>query len=276
MSKQNRQESGCDMRSCAIAKIMPGDIILTNGRSFELGSLPIKIANFFNRGYKERGWTHAALYIGDDNVVEAFPGGIVKRSFTASYLNDKYNLFVLRHKKASHEDIEKVISFCADEEGKKYDFRALIYFLLYNFLPVGLHFILEKNYVGNCFNVNESYFCSELVATGFKEAGIYSFEREPYKVMPIDFDNYLWFDTVDKLEITKKENLILYKIKSMIFHALYLIAAIIFPFIIILLGILVLLAAILIINGLFALLAIIFGALFGQKKNETKDKPKDQ
>ena len=254
-------------------KIMPGDVILTNGRSFELGSLPIKIANFFSRGYKDRGWTHAALYIGDGNVVEAFPGGIVKRNFASSYLNDKYNLFILRRKGASEEAIKKVISFCANDEGKKYDFRALIYFLLYIFLPVGLHFILEKDYVGNCFNVNDSYFCSELVATGFKEAGIYSFEREPYKVMPLDFDNDLWFDVVDKLESPKNENPTWHKLKAFVFRTLYLLAAIIFPFIIIFLGILVLLAAILVINGLFALIVVIFSALFGQKKE--KDKSKD-
>ena len=250
-------------------EIIPGDVILTNGRNFEWGSLPIKIANFFSRGYKERGWTHAALYIGNGNVVEAFPGGIVQRNFADSYLSGKYNLLILRHKKASEEAIKKAIDFCIHEEGAKYDWRALTYFLLFNFLPVGLHFIIDNDFIGARFNVNDSYFCSELVASGFKEADAYCFEREPYKVMPIDFNNYLWFDIVDKIDLPKIENQTWHKVKIVVFYSLYLFAAIIFPLITILLGILVIVVGIAFsISAIVALSAIISGALTSRKKTE--------
>lgn len=251
-------------------KLNRGDVILTSGRGFALGSLPIKIANFFKRGYQERGWTHAALYIGNGEVVEAFPGGIVKRSFKKSYLNDKYDLLVLRPKKADQASLDKAVGFCVSEESKEYDFRALIYFLLYNVMPHGLHFILERDFIGDCFNINNSYFCSELIATGLKEADAYCFEKDPYKVMPIDFYNSLWFDVIEKAVEPQKVSL-WFHIKSGFFRLMYLLAAILFPFLLLLAAILVLAGVILAIKGLVAL-AVFLIALAGAKKKPEKNK----
>ena len=259
-------------------KIKSGDVILTCYRGMNWGSLPIKIANFFKRGYRERGWTHAALYVGNNTVVEAFPGGIVRRNFKDSYLNGTYNLLILRHKKANEEDLKQAVAFCVSEESKKYDFRALIYFLLYNFLPQGLHFLLEKDFIGDCFNVNDSYFCSELVSTGFKKADIYCFEKEPYKIMPIDFYNYLWFDIIERIEALENKKSFWYLIKSSIFRTLYLLAAVTFPFILVIVAILVLLLVMLAIKGIIALMILLFGLLTraSKKKNPSVKNKEDK
>jgi uncharacterized protein YycO len=218
-------------------KIKPGDVILTASRKISLFSLFIKMANFFKRGYRKRKWTHAAIYVGEGNVIEAFPQGIVKRNFKEAYFNGEYDLLVLRHKNASLDKLMKAVEFCCKEKGQKYDFRGLLYFLLFNLTPHQLHFLFDNNFIGDCFNVNEAYFCSELVSTGFKEAGIYCFEREPYKVMPIDFYNELLFDIVAKVEIPKKENIIFYLFKTIIFVSLYLLSSFVFPILAVLSGI---------------------------------------
>jgi len=250
-------------------KLKRGDVILTSGRGFALGSLPIKIANFFKRGYRDRGWTHAALYIGNGEVVEAFPGGIVKRNFKDSYLNEKFDLLVLRARKIDQSALEKAVAFCVSEESKKYDFRALVYFLLYNVMPHGLHFVLEKDFIGDCFNVNNSYFCSELIATGLKEADGYCFEKDPYKVMPIDFYNSLWFDEVEKA--VKPEKLSLwFHVKSAFFRLMYFLAAIIFPFLLFFVAVLVLVAVVLAIKGLVAIIVFLIALAGAKKKPEEK------
>lgn len=226
--------------------LQPGDVVLTCGLGFQIGSLPIRIANFFKRGYRDRGWTHAALFIGNGEIVEAFPGGIVRRNFKDSYLNGKFDLLVLRRKKIDSQAIAKVIAFCTSAVSQKYDVRALIYFALYNFLPQGWHFLLEKNFLGDCFNVNGSYFCSELVATGFQEADIYCFENQPYKVMPMDFYNDIWFLVVDRQERQQGFSWI----KDGFFFLCYLIAGVICPFILIAIAVLIFVVMVAIILGL--------------------------
>ncbi len=219
-------------------KLQVGDVILTCGRGFALGSLPIRIANFFKRGYRDRGWTHAAIYIGNGEVVEAFPGGVVHRNFKESYLNGKFDLLALRRKKIAQQAIDKTVKFCVSAESKKYDFRALIYFALYNFIPQGWHFILDNEFWGKCFNVNDSYFCSELVATGFMEADAYCFENSPYKVMPIDFYNDIWFDTVVRFD-RPEDSSFLNSIKNWIFRGLYFIAGFLCPLVLVALAVLI-------------------------------------
>ncbi len=239
--------------------IKPGDAILTNGREIRWGSLPIKLANFFKRGYKERHWTHAALYIGDGQVIEAFPTGIVKRDLKESYLKGDFQLLILRHKNVSQTNLQKAIDFCKNSVSKKYDARALVYFLLYNLTPPQIHFILEDEFIGKCFNVKDAYFCSELVSMGLLVAGVYCFEREPYKVMPIDFNNKFLFDTVTKVDLSYKENRLIHSIKAAFFWLLYIVTAILFPFIVLVIAALIILAVALFAMGIWGIILFIIG-----------------
>jgi hypothetical protein len=243
--------------------IKPGDAILTNGKGIRWGSLPIKLANFFNRGYKERHWTHAALYIGDGQVVEAFPGGIVKRDLKESYLKGDFELLILRHKNASQSSLQKTIDFCKNSVSKGYDFRALLYFLFYNLTPPQIHFIWGDAFLGKCFNLRDAYFCSELICTGLLVAGVYCFEREPYKVMPIDFYNKLLFDTVTKVELPYKENRFIHSIKAAFLCSLYMITAILFFLILLVVAILLIAIFVLFVVGIGAVILFIIGLLKG-------------
>jgi hypothetical protein len=225
-------------------KLKPGDVILTAHKGFKFESALIKIANFFKRGYKERNWTHSALYIGDGQIVEVFPKGAIQRKFRDGYLDNKHNLLVLRHKKASQEQLRKAIDFCVSEESKKYDFRGMFYFVAYDIMPEGLHFILENDFIGSWFKVEDSYFCSELVSSAFLAADAYCFEKEPAKVMPIDFYNHLWFDLVDKYQMPENRESLWYRTKASIFCTLYVFSALAVLFILIIIGHILLLAAI--------------------------------
>lgn len=246
----------------SIPNIMkPGDVILTNGRGIRWGSLPIKLANFFKRGYKNRHWTHAALYIGDGQVVEAFPAGIVKRDLKESYLGGDFQLLILRHKNASQASLQKSIDFCKNSVSKKYDARALVYFLLYNLTPPQIHFILEDEFIGKCFNIKDAYFCSELLSMGLQVAGVYCFEREPYKVMPIDFNNKFLFDTVTKVDLLYKENRFIHSVKVVFFWLLYIVTAILFPFIVLTIATLIILAVALFAMGIWGIILFIIGLL---------------
>ena len=250
-----------------LTSIKAGDILLTWDMSNSLMSLPIKIGNYFKLGpksYKDRGWTHSAVYIGNGQIVEALLDGIVRRDLKEAYLNGKFGLKVKRHKNARDEDIKKAIDFYINEPGVKYDKKGLAYFLLANFVPPQFNFLIDDDYVGKWFNVENAYFCSELVSEGFKRGNIYCFERQPYKVMPIEFDNELLFDNVYEYYLPKKENKTLYGIKAFIFNLFYLIAAVLFP--------IILIALLLLILSLFVI--IVVGIIFlSQKiKNQTQRK----
>lgn len=186
--------------------ILPGDVILTARHIFERDSSFIKLANFFNNGLAYKDWTHAAFYIGNGQIVEACTDGVKTSDLQKKYLDNDYEIVVLRHKNASSAQLQIALDFCKSATGDKYDWRGLTYFLLYNFIPLQFHFILENDFIGSMFHAYNSYFCSELVATGFQTAGIYCFEWDPYKVLPIEFYNELLFKVVGKIGPEKPPN----------------------------------------------------------------------
>lgn len=186
-----------------LTTLMPGDIILTS----HLGVSPIKVANFCKDGYKKRIWTHSALYLGNGQVVEAFPEGIQKRNLKEAYLDKReHGLKILRRKELSQEKTAAIMQFCSGATGGRYDKLAtFVYFPLANLLPPSLSFLLTPGYLGNLLDAKGSYFCSELISEGFKRADAYCFEREPFQVMPVDFDNPLLFDEITVLPLPGKE-----------------------------------------------------------------------
>lgn len=184
--------------------LLPGDVLLTSEHGIIPAGVFIKLANFFSRGIFYKDWTHAALYIGDGKVVEAVTDkGVRIATLDAAYPLDRFEIMVLRHRRASDKDLEATIRFCKEQvaEGNKYNWWGLSYFLFYNFIPIQAHLLLDNEHVDNMFGITNSYFCSELVGDGFKQAGVYCFEREPYKVMPMHFANELLFSKVGTLGV---------------------------------------------------------------------------
>ena len=208
-------------------KLKLGDVIIFHKKGFNPGSLGIKLANFFKNGFRERGWTHAGLYLGEDSVVEAYPKGIVINKFSECYLKNNYHLLVLRHKSAAAEKLRKAADFCISEKGGPYDTSGLWYFILFNFIPQQFHFILNFHNFGDRFNDKTKYFCSELVARGFEEAELGCFERESYKIMPSDFHNPLLFKEIERVNLPEEESAVIRWVKNTAFYAFYLFTALI-------------------------------------------------
>lgn len=205
-----------------LAKLQPADVILTSHLGFNV----IKIGNFCKNGYHRRVWTHAALYIGNGEVIEAFPKGITRRKLKDAYLADrKSGLKILRRKNLSQDIAGRIVNFCTQTPGKPYDLRALIYFPLANLLPPSLSFVLTPGYLGSWFNQPDSYFCSELLSEAFEQADAYCFEREPFQVMPVDFDNTLLFEAIAVVHIPGQERQ--GKTRAFLLQLCYIVAAVI-------------------------------------------------
>lgn len=211
-------------------KLKPGDVILVFHKKFDWSAVPVKIGNFFKRGYDERGWTHVAIYIGDGKVVEslAFGVGVVERDFKTAYLEGRHKLRILRHKNSTDEQNKKAVDFCMAEKGDKYEQGEQIYFVLNYLVSPSFRFALENPFVDKLFKNNKSYFCSELVASAFEAAGCYPFERAPRKIMPLDFYNPYLFETIGESSYPTKENRLVYLVKNSFFYFFYLVAALSF------------------------------------------------
>jgi hypothetical protein len=228
-----------------IDKLKLGDVILVCKKGINPGSLAIKLANFFKNGYRERGWTHAAVYVGNGEIIEALQKeGVVKRKFKDVYLNGNFNLLALRHRNASDEKLQKAVKFYLEEKDEKYDFIGLGYFLLFNLTPPQLHFILNIGSLGDRLNQLDKYFCSELVSRGYQEAMVYCFEEASYKIMPSDFNNPYLFETIGRINITRKENKLIHAFKTCLFFSMYLFFAVLVSLLAIALELLVITAII--------------------------------
>jgi hypothetical protein len=194
-----------DQTKMFLEQLLPGDVLLTSERGLFLSGVFIKLANFFKRGSEYKDWTHSALYVGENYVVEAVPDKNVRIvNLVTTYPLERFQIMVLRHPNANTLKLSQVVSFCKKqvETGDKYNLWGLTYFLFYNFIPMQVHFLLDNDLVDKIFRIKNTYFCSELVSDGFKNAEIYCFEREPYKVMPVDFANDLIFQKIGTFGIS--------------------------------------------------------------------------
>lgn len=173
-------------------KIKPGDIILIGRRGFVLSSTLIRFANFATSGTDYRLLTHAAMYIGDDSIIESIIAptkGVVRRKFSENYLNNKYDIVVVRRKPHTKYNASEVVKYCISRENSVYDFKALIYFILIEITPPQLIFLISNPTINALLNNDNAYFCSELIAEALLMSGDYCFDRAPDRIKPIDFLN---------------------------------------------------------------------------------------
>ena len=141
--------------------LRPGDIILVHTNGFEPVSWAIRTLtkSFFN---------HCALYVGDNFVVEALMGGVVKIPIEKYLDNNKYDYKVVRIKPEAFLDIKEyengigaAVEMIENFIGKRYDFGAIAW--------IGIKYILKginKNipfFKNNLFQGRERFFCSELI-----------------------------------------------------------------------------------------------------------------
>jgi len=178
-------------------RLRKGDVILT-GSNKNISSFQIKISNILTNGIDSKYWTHAALHIGGGKLIEAEPKGIVYNS-VGKYLKKGEVVKVYRNRYIGDEGIfDKVIDFCeeAKKEDYKYGWIGLIFYVLATFLPVSANFIFDNKLIDKWCNLDEAYFCSELIADAYKEAGHKITPFDSWRIKPSDFIKSPFFEEI--------------------------------------------------------------------------------
>ena len=117
-----------------------------------------KVILFFSRG----GYTHAAIILPDDTVIEAYPfRGIRKRKNLTDGMGDS-KVYVFEVQTTPEQD-KIIIDFLNKQIGKGYDYWNIFGFVLYTTHEGRISY--------------GRWFCSELVFAAFQEAGINLLER---------------------------------------------------------------------------------------------------
>ncbi len=163
-----------------------GDIILT-GKQSVFHSFYIQLANVLTRKIKHRFWTHAVIYQGEGKIWEARSTGIKERDLS-EYIRAGYYVRAFRHRYISKDEIvDKVIRFCASKKGTGYDLRGAIFYGVSVFVPVGFDFLFDNPAIDKLFQVENTYFCSELIVDAFADAGYPISAFDGWRVKPADF-----------------------------------------------------------------------------------------
>ena len=120
--------------------------------------------------------------------------------FEKSYFEEGFYLMVLRPKYADQKTLEKVVDFCRkrDGDGCGYDTWGVSFYSLCALVPPMLSGWLEEEIANRIFNVDNAYFCSELLADAFRYgANQEIFDRSSWRVKPLDFRLNPLFEEVD-------------------------------------------------------------------------------
>jgi len=128
--------------------------LLFNGRGFISASI---------RWQTRSHWSHAALLISDDTIIEAWQGAGVRWKKITDWENTK--TFEVP---TTEEQDEAILTFARSKIGCRYDYRSVLRFV-------------TRRKTGE----NDKWFCSELVAASFAAGGIDLFKRiDPAAISP--------------------------------------------------------------------------------------------
>lgn len=122
-------------------------------------------------------WNHAFIYIGEGLIVEANPTG-VEISPVTKYPHIAWN----HHDVLSDETRNKIATMARKEVGKPYAFVDIAALAL---RILGLRFV-SSNRLWQALASKNSWFCSELVAGCYREAGIVLVNKKDDLVTPGD------------------------------------------------------------------------------------------
>jgi hypothetical protein len=124
-----------------IGLMQPGMVILSH-KKFEL-------TNWFIRGY----WTHAAIFIGDNNIIEAVSKGVVIKDLE-TFVNTVDDFIILKPKFCDPDVMKEAVDFLKATVGRPYNFTFR--------------------------SREESFYCSELVYRAYSQTSKWKHVREQY------------------------------------------------------------------------------------------------
>lgn len=187
-----------EQKTIDISKLKKGDIVLI-GSNINQASVYIKISNILTNGINNKFWSHVAIHIGDGKLIEAQQTGIVYNTIH-NYLEKNELVKVYRHKYINSDDIlNKVVCFCEQQkqECAAYGWAGLGFYVLSTFIPVSCNWLFRNKHVDQWCNVDNAYFCSELVAEAYKEAGHPITPYDSWRIKPGDFEKNPFFKEVN-------------------------------------------------------------------------------
>lgn len=169
------------------AALQPGDIILssTNG----VTSMGIRLLTVSPV-------SHAALYLGNDDIAEAVGAGIRTRKM-AEFLDDESTVVAFRHPGVRTEHADTMRSFAQAHAGKKYNVLGIVLqapFTLqrqYCELPLVPSLVRDACIRGLAaiqlgVARNDRFFCSQFVLAAYQEAKLPLTTADPLLVSPAD------------------------------------------------------------------------------------------
>jgi len=141
-----------------------GDILLMDNKGF---------AGWIIRKFTKQEYSHCVCYLGGEYVIESDWGGV-----KITPLNEFKNYEVYRYKDATEEQLRMATQWMISQQGCGYDWGGI--------LGIALSIIGKKK--GNPWDNKTKYWCSELIADGYLNAGIdIPVDDNTWKTTPGDF-----------------------------------------------------------------------------------------
>ena len=167
--------------------LQPGDIVLTADNG--INSVGIRLATLSPV-------SHAALYLGENQIAEAVGSGIRLRSVEAVLL-DEATVVVFRHPNVTAEQASAIKAFSQAHVGEKYNFVGIMLqapFTLERRLcelplvpsPVRDFCIRGIAAVQLGLGRNDQFFCSQFVLEAYRSAGLPLTDADPRLINPGD------------------------------------------------------------------------------------------
>lgn len=167
--------------------LQPGDIILTaeNG----LNSVGIRLITLSPV-------SHAAVYVGNEEVAEAVGFGIRRRSI-AALMAEEATIVAFRHPDITAQQAEKINAFTARHEGRKYNYVGVMlqapFALERRMCELPLMPALIRDFclrgiaaVQLGLGRNDQFFCSQFVLEAYSNAGLPLTDADPRLINPGD------------------------------------------------------------------------------------------
>lgn len=170
-----------------LASLQPGDIILsaTNG----VTSAGIRLLTLAPV-------SHAALYIGDQRIVEAVGAGIVTRSLD-EMLAEESVVVAFRHPRLTSAQGERIGAFARSRVGGSYNHVGVVLMAPFALerrvceVPLMPQFVREFCVRGVATiqlgaSSNDRFFCSQFVLEAYRQAGLPITDADPRWISPAD------------------------------------------------------------------------------------------
>lgn len=176
---------GAGGRSLDREALEPGDLILSTTRQWS--SALVRAAT----GGGEA--SHARLYVGLSNVIEAVPeGGVRLVPLTTALENDEVAIAVRRPNGLTREQKDTIVDYAMRQAGKEYDWWGA-------FNEIRLEF--EGRTWQPDFEIDDTkrLYCSNLVINAYREAGVTLIDGTAPGMSPNDIVPLQWFGALEYL-----------------------------------------------------------------------------